>query len=653
MHRDSDRHKLFNRRAFMLGGGKLLLISPLVARMYYLQVIEAEKYKMLADENRISLRLLAPPRGQITDRFGRMIAENQQNYRALLVPEESPDISETLDIISEIIPINAAEKQRILRETHSSRKFVPMTLRENLGWNEVARIEVNAPDLPGIMIDVGQSRYYPEGEKIAHVLGYVATPSKQDINGDPLLELPGFRIGKAGIEKTLDIKLRGKGGSFQVEVNAFGRVIRELKRQEGQPGEQIALTIDMGLQKFIADRLGDESASVVVMDVHTGDILALSSTPSFDPNAFSRGLTSDEWKVLAGNKKKPLINKAIAGQYSPGSTFKMSNMLAALDKGVVKPEEKIFCSGSITVGDSTFHCWKKNGHGLVNAEQAIEQSCDVYFYEIAMRTGIERMSAMAKRLGMGANLGIELSGERPGLMPDKQWKRKTLGKSWLKGETIIAGIGQGFVQTTPLQLAVMTARLSNGGFAVTPRLTRTQSTSKDDTADVETGNTFPSINISPADLKLVLNAMNRVVNSPRGTARRSEIKDPNFRMAGKTGTVQVRRITKSEREQGVIKNKNLPWERRDHALFVAFAPVDAPRYAVSVVVEHGGGGSSVAAPIARDVIIEAGRRQSVKPGVLDPQISQPITTSMDQETTTEDQISKTEKQTRKNKSPMT
>jgi len=613
MHRDSERHKLFNRRALMLGGGKLLLISPLVARMYYLQVIEAEKYKMLADENRISLRLLAPPRGQITDRFGRMIAENQQNYRALLVPEESPDIETTLDTIAEIIPISGKEKNRILKETHKSRKFVPMTLRENLNWNEVARIEVNAPDLPGIMIDVGQSRYYPQGKMISHVLGYVAAASEKDLNGDPLLELPGFRIGKAGVEKTLDMELRGKGGSSQVEVNAFGRVIRELKRQEGQPGEQIALTIDMELQQFIVNRLGDESAAVVVMDVHTGDILSLVSTPGFDPNAFSRGLTKDEWRELANNPKKPLINKTIAGQYSPGSTFKMSNMLAALDKNVVTPAEKIFCSGSITVGDSTFHCWKKNGHGLVNAEQAIAQSCDVYFYELALRTGIESIAIMAKRLGMGTPLGIGLAGERPGLIPDKKWKRDKLGKSWLKGETVIAGIGQGFVQTTPLQLAVMTSRLVNGGFAVTPRLTRPHETPNTD----DPGNrAFASLNIPANDLNLVINAMRRVVNSPAGTAHKSRTNDPNFEMGGKTGTVQVRRITKSEREQGIIKNKDLPWERRDHALFVGFAPTSAPRYAVAVVVEHGGGGSSVAAPIARDVIVEAGRRQSASPGVL-------------------------------------
>ncbi len=623
MHRDLERHKLFSRRAAIIVGGKAVLLSALMARMYYLQVVESERYRMLAEENRINLRLLPPPRGHIVDRFGRAMADNQQNYRVLLNAEDARDIDATLDVLGRIIPISPGERRRILRDIKRNRRFVPATVRENLDWQQVAKIEVNAPDLPGVNIDVGQSRSYPHGMATAHVLGYVAAVSREEVTGDPLLELPGFRIGKAGVEKFHDLKLRGTGGSSQVEVNAYGHVIRELSRQEGQAGEEVALTLDLDLQKMAAKRFGELSGAAVVMDIHNGDVLALVSTPAFDPNAFNQGLSNEEWQALTTDPKAPLTNKALSGQYAPGSTFKMVVLLAALEKGVIGPENRIHCTGEMTLGDATFHCWKKGGHGWMDPYNGLVQSCDVFFYEVAKRTGIERIAAMSRRFGFGDVLGIDLPGEKPGLVPDRKWKKKALNAPWHKGETVITGIGQGYLLTTPLQLAVMAARLANGGRVVTPRLTLPRFAGDTEATDLEKrpppgadqGPEGESMDLIPIHLDMVRRAMEGVVNNPRGTAYKARIKKQGHEMAGKTGTVQVRRISQAEREQGVKKNKDLPWRERDHAMFVGFAPVGSPRYAVSVVVEHGGGGSSVAAPIARDILAEAQRLNSARPGL--------------------------------------
>lgn len=611
MHRDSERHKLFSRRALMLGGGQAALLSVLIGRMYYLQVLESERYVTLADENRINFRLLPPPRGRIVDRNGLPMADNQQNYRVVIIPEQAGNVEHTLDLLSLIVPLSGGERRRIRREVKRKRAFVPITVRENLDWSEVARIEVNTPDLPGVLIDVGQSRSYTYGDEVAHVLGYVASVSEKDLTGDPLLELPGFRIGKAGVEKVYDMALRGSGGSSQVEVNALGRVIRELNRQEGQPGTEVRLTIDMELQQFITKRLDNESAAVVVMDIHTGEVRALVSSPSYDPNAFNRGLSQAEWETLSTNPKSPLTNKAIRGQYAPGSTFKPAVALAALEKGAITPETEIFCSGSTTLGNAEFHCWKRGGHGKLDLKGALEHSCDVYFYETARRAGIDRIGSMAKRFGLGQKLGLDLPGEKTGLVPNNDWKLGAIGTSWQLGETLITGIGQGYILTTPLQLAVMMARLANGGREVSPRLTVSQVTP--DGVTPYPDEEGKSLGITPEHLSVVLQGMVNVVNSPTGTAFRSRIQEHRWRMAGKTGTVQVRRISKAERETGVLKNKDLPWKERDHALFIGYAPIDNPRFAVSVVVEHGGGGSSTAAPIARDVLRETQRLAELHP----------------------------------------
>ena len=610
MQRDGDRHKLFTRRMAMLAGGKLVLLSTLVGRMYYLQVLESERYVTLADENRINIRLLSPPRGRIVDRYGIPVAVNQQNYRVVLVPKDASPIEATLDRLGAIIDVGEGDRRRILREARRRRDFIPITVRENLSWEEVARIEVNTPDLPGVTIDVGQSRYYPHGESIAPVLGYVAAVSEIEIDGDPLLQLPGFRVGKAGIEKVYDRALRGTGGNSQVEVNAVGRVIKEITRQEGQPGTEVTLTLDLELQKLANRLLAGESAAAVVLDVHTGDILTMVSTPGFDPNAFNRGLGAAQWKALTTNPRAPLVNKAIAGQYAPGSTFKMVVALAALEKGAITPASRFFCSGSLKVGDAEFHCWNGGGHGAVALIKGITQSCDVYFYEVARRTGIDRIAAMARRLGLGHVLGVDLPGEMAGLIPTRDWKQTTIGSTWQLGETLIAGIGQGSILVTPLQLAVMTARLVNGGIAVTPHVTRDIGDRKGALPRERGG--FEALGLTPRHLALVRRGTDGVVNGPMGTARRARIVEPGFEMGGKTGTVQVRRITKAEHDQGVRKNKDVAWKDRDHAMFVGYAPVHAPRYAVAVVVEHGGGGSKVAAPIARDILLATQRRSPVR-----------------------------------------
>ena len=612
MHRDADGTKLISRRALLLGGGQAALLATLVGRMYYLQVVEAGKYATLADQNRINLRLLPPPRGRILDRNGTPLAVNQQNYRVLVVAEQTDDIGDTLDALATIVPINDHERARIVRETERRRSFVPVMVRENLSWEEMSRIEINTPDLPGVMIDVGQSRNYPLNDLGAHFLGYVSAVSEADLQGsnDPLLELPGFRIGKAGVEKVYDLALRGKGGTSQVEVNAVGRVIRELNRDEGQAGADLKLSIDLDLQRLTMGLLGDESAGAAMIDVHTGEVLVLASTPSFDPNAFNRGLTGDEWRDLSTNQRTPLINKVIAGQYAPGSTFKLMTGLAALESGSITPDTKVFCSGQMMFGKLTMHCWKHGGHGSVALNDAIKGSCDVFFYEVARLTGFERIAEMAKRFGLGAPTGLDLPGERPGTIPNKAWKAAALNQPWYLGDTLSAGIGQGYVTATPLQLALMTARIANGGYAVTPHLAK----------DLLEGarllprkaSDWPDLGISAQSLALIHRGMTAVVNEEHGTGYAERIKDPALAMAGKTGSAQVRAITQHEREAHVIDlkdQKDVPWKDRDNGLFVAYAPVAAPRYAVAVVIEHGVHGASTAGPVVRDMLVAAQTRQ--------------------------------------------
>ncbi|MTI08686.1 penicillin-binding protein 2 [Curvivirga aplysinae] len=607
MKPEKDRAKLFNRRAAFLIGGKLALLSGLAGRMYYLQVVESERYKLMAEDNRVNFRLLPPLRGFIVDRSGDYLAINIKNYQIILVPEQANNESTVNDVLSkliQLIDLEDHEIRRILKEISRRRAFVPVTVRQNLSWEDVSRLVVNTPDLPGVHVEVGQTRHYPYAETMAHVLGYVGAVTEKELTGDPLLELPGFKIGKRGIEKVQDLALRGTGGNSKVEVNALGRVIKELERVEGLPGHELKLTLLMRLQDYVGQRVENEkAAAVVVMDAHNGDVLSLVSTPSFDPNAFSEGLKTDEWNDLINNPYKPLTNKAIAGQYAPGSTFKIVVALAALKHGI-SPDYKVFCPGHMDVGDRRFHCWKKHGHGLVNLTDAMRGSCDVWFYDVARKIGVDNIAEMAFKLGFGERSGLGLDGERKGLVPTKSWKKRALKQSWHLGETLIAGIGQGYVLATPMQLAVMTARVVNGGKAVAPRLTR-QMFDAESLTGVEADVSFENLDIPEAHLKIIRDSMDEVVNHPEGTARGSKITIAGREMGGKTGTSQVRRISEAEREAGIRKGEDIEWRLRDHALFVGYAPVDNPRFVVSVIVEHGGGGSKAAAPIARDVLLKA------------------------------------------------
>lgn len=597
---DGDKGKMLTRRAALMVGGELVMSAVLMGRMYYLQVLEADRYKTLAEENRISTRLLAPPRGLIFDRFGKPLAENRQNFRVQVISEQTEgNLNATLEALMKILPLSDGEIQRIRKEVRRSRNFTPVTIRENLTWEEMAAIQLNAPDLPGIIIDEGLSRFYPMKEKFAHLIGYVGAPSEAEIEkGPPLLKLPGFYVGKTGIESQYENKLRGKEGTQRVEVNAVGRVIREIERDEGTPGAVLPLSIDMRLQNIAYEKMKDYSGSAVMLDIYTGEVLLLMSTPSFNPNLFTYGLSVDEWKDLTTNPKNPLLNKVLGGLYSPGSTFKMVVALAALEAGVVRPDTKINCSGHVVIGNHRFHCWKGSGHGDLTLREALMHSCDIYFYEIARRTGIEKISAMARRFGFGAVTGIDLAGEKAGLMPTRRWKELVRGEQWLQGDTCNTGIGQGYVLATPLQLAVMAAALANDGYKVTPRLTVPENRNPNEHSGI-------ALNLSKAHLQLMREGMFDVINKPKGTARVAKIDINGKLIAGKTGTTQVKRITIKEREDGLRSQDELPWEERNHALFVAFGPTENPRYALSVVIEHGGGGGTTAGPVARDIMAEA------------------------------------------------
>ncbi|MCX7371735.1 MAG: penicillin-binding protein 2, partial [Alphaproteobacteria bacterium] len=468
--REEERRRgIFTRRVLALGGIQAAAFGFLGYRLHKLQVEEGARYTTLAEENRLSARLLSPPRGRVLDRNGHVVAGNRLNWRALLVAEQAADVNATLETFNRIVPLTDAERARVEREIRRRRRFVPTIVREFLTWEEMARIEVNAPDLPGIITDVGTTRLYPEGEHLAHMVGYVAPPAERDMDGDPVLALPGVRVGRAGIERHHETVLRGRAGAVQLEVNAVGRIIRELDRREGLPGQDIEISIDTELQKTIRGKI-EEGTSVVVMNARNGELLAMASQPSFDPNIFNSGVSAAQWRQWTANRATPLINKATNGLYAPGSTFKMVVALAALEARVTTTGERVTCPGHFDLGESRFHCWNRSGHGGVDMRTAIKVSCDVYFYEMARRLGINRIAAMGRRFGMGVDLDVELPGTRRGLMPTREW-REAQGRPWALGDTVVHGIGQGFYQLTPLSLCTMTARLATGR-AVQPHLTR-------------------------------------------------------------------------------------------------------------------------------------------------------------------------------------
>ena len=597
---ERSSNRLLARRGFMLMGIKLALIAGLGVRMRQLQVKEADKYRLLAEENRINIRLIPPARGLIFDRNGIPLAENRQNYRVIMVREQAGDVEKVLDDLGRLIPLPPERREKALKEMRQRSAFVPVAVTEHLTWDEIARVAANAPALPGVFPDVGLTRHYPNGQASAHVVGYVGPVSDRDLERqeepNPLLQIPDFQIGKTGIEIRQEDTLRGGAGSSRIEVNASGRVMRELERNEGLPGSDMHLTLDTEIQAYALERMAGESAAAVVMDVETGELLVSASSPSFDPNAFVFGISVGDWNALLSDPYRPLSNKAVSGAYPPGSTFKMVVALAALEAGTITPKSTVWCPGHYQLGNRRFHCWRRGGHGWVDLQNSLKSSCDVYYYDVAREVGIEKISEMANRLGIGVKFDLPMPAISGGLTPTKAWKQRTYDETWLVGDTLNSGIGQGYMLATPLQLAVMTARIASGR-AVEPTLVRALDGRPVTAAEA------PELGISDYALNQVRDGMNQVVNNRRGTAYRARIAADDMQMAGKTGTSQVRIITAEERARGVFRNEDLPWERRDHALFVCYAPYDKPRYAAAVVVEHGGGGSRAAAPVARDIML--------------------------------------------------
>jgi penicillin-binding protein 2 len=609
--------KQFGRRAFMLGLLSTTLYAGLTTRLGWLQIVNGRQYQTLSDKNRIHVNLVTPVRGYVLDRHGYMLAFNEQNFRVQIVPEQTPDMELSLDNLSKIIDLRPSDKQAVLNRAKKQAKFIPIEIHDNLTWEDVSAIEISLPDLPGISIDVGQKRLYPFANNFAHIVGYVGAVSDRDMTDVPVLRLPGFQIGKTGVEREFELNLRGSAGTKSIEVNSAGRMVRELGEEKGHMGRSVSLTLDRELQDRVMDILSrQQSASAVVMDVHTGAVYACASYPAFDPNLFATRLPQAVWDDLNTNPALPLTNKTVSGQYPPGSTFKMITALAALEAGIVNEKTNFFCNGHFDVNKERFHCWKREGHGYMNVYTAMEESCDVYFYNTAQKLGIDKIADMSRRFGLGKKYDISIPSEADGLVPDKNWKRGAMGKEWQLGETINATIGQGYMLTTPLQLAVMTSRIANGGFAVEPWLVAHDGEYHTDKRQKQ----WPKMRISDRDLQMIRRGMELVMIGEDGTARASAIKVEGMEMAGKTGTAQVKRISMAERRAGLLSQDEIMWKHRHHALFVGYAPITDPRYAVSVVVEHGGSGSGAAAPLARDILIAA---QEINPASI-PIKSTPI-----------------------------
>lgn len=565
-----------------------LIGCVILGRLFYLQVLQGEKYLLLAEKNRISVRMMMPMRGLIYDRNGVKLAENAKTFQAVLIKEQSPDYKKTLNNFLKLISVEEDELARIEKELRWKRAFMPVRIKDNLTFDQMTLLQLNAPDLPGIQIEEGMMRFYPAGEGNTHVVGYVSLLTEKDVDGDtsdPRLDLPGYRIGRTGIESSQQSLLQGEPGRRQSEINAVGRTVRILDETPPRAGQDITLTIDSRLQNEALSLLKGYAASIVVMNVQTGEILALVSAPSFDANLFTVPISVKNWNKLLHDKHRPLQNKVLSGLYSPGSLFKLIVALAGMESGIIGPQTRIRCTGKVTIGDHVFHCWKHAGHGTLTLEEALMHSCDVYFYEIAQKIGPEKIIETAAKLGFGSPIGIGLLGESSGLLPTDEWKQRRFGDAWRLGDTLNLSIGQGFLNATPLQMLTAVARIA-GGKNIQPTLL------KQNVQDNP-----QQIDFKQSYLKILRQGMINVVNKPGGTAYAVRFQKDGWRMGGKTATTQVRRISMKEREEGLKSQDELPEEYRDHAIFVAFMPTDKPKYAAIVMVEHGGGGSRTAAPI--------------------------------------------------------
>ncbi len=605
MDRDQEKVDSFARRAFVVGGLQGIGVSILGWRLSWLQLVEGERYTTLAENNRINVRIIPPSRGQIVDRYGVPLATNLQNFQVIVTPEQSENLEKTLRDLQSVITVDERDIAKAIKMAKRSPSYVPVEVRDNLAWEEVSKVELALPHLPGVTIQAGELRSYPYKDSTAHIVGYVGRVSDVGKMKDSLLSLPGFQVGKSAIEKKNDLDLRGKPGRAEMEVNVHGRPVRQLGIQPPVPGARLILSIDAEFQRFVQQRLATErSASAVVMDVETGEVYACVSHPSFDPNAFSGGISAMDWEQLRDDPTLPLNNKAINGVYPPGSTFKIVTALAGLESGLINGSWTVTCPGHFDLGKSRFHCWKSGGHGTVNVVTALAHSCDTYFYKLATVIGIDRIADMARRLGLGSVYGFDLPEEKPGLIPDVKWKREVKNDIWHPGESLVSAIGQGAVETTPLQLATMLSRVVNGGKAISPWLA---GYANEIPLSINLNANAPKIDIKSSNLALVRRGMEAVMEQG-GTAYGSRITEEGMTMGGKTGTSQVRRISMAERASGVRRQEDLPWHLRHHALFIGYAPTDTPKYACCVVVEHGIGGSAAAAPIARDLLLEVQKR---------------------------------------------
>ena len=595
-----------NRRMFIIGAAKIIIFSGIVSRLFFLQINQNNKYLTLSDNNRIREWKLPPVRGEIVDYFGNIIAGNLKVYQLHIIPEEVENFNYLLLRLKILLDLTDKEIKNIIKIKKRLKPWDNLIVSENLSWKQFSKININLYDLAGVKPAMIITRNYPYSDIYTHILGYVSRPSENDIFRNEIIKkkfVPGIKVGKLGLEKKLENQLIGSNAIQRYEVNAYGRKINQIAFQKGKQGSKIRLTVDTEIQKLSSELLKDKAGSISVMSIYNGEILAMHSSPSYDPNLFVFGISKDEWQLVRNNPLKPLINKTISGLYSPGSTIKPIVALSALENKIIDTNFKVRCTGKTELYGQTFHCWKEKGHGLVNLKEAMKQSCDTYFYEIARLLGVDRLKITAEKFGLGKQvLGEYFENEKKGLFPNTKWKKNNLGKGWVLGETLITGIGQGYIQTTPLQLCLMTAQIANGGYAITPKiLVYKEESSIDLVQSMKEQNLFTAnsqLFKNPKNIKIIQQAMFSSTNEPRGTSYGSRIDDPKYQFAGKTGTAQVKRISKRERELDLDTNQ-IPYKDRDHALYVAYGPYKNPKYALSIIIEHGGSGSKAAAPIAK------------------------------------------------------
>ena len=609
-----------NRRMFIIGAAKFIVFTGIIARLFSLQITENKKYLTLSDKNRLREWKLPPIRGEFLDYFGKIIAGNLEVYQLHIIPEEVEDFKYLMVRLKEILLINNHEFNKIIKRKNSQKSWETLVISKNLTWEQFTKINYYLHDLIGVKPVLSISRNYPFNENYTHVLGYVSEASQNDMLNNEIIKnkhVPGLKVGKTGLEKTFENKLIGTNGVQRYEVNAYGKRISQLDHTDGINGKTIKLTIDTEIQKLCNELLKGVAGSISVMDIYTGEIVAMQSSPSFNPNLFLFGINQDDWQLIRNNPLKPLVNKTLTGLYSPGSTFKPIVALSALENGIVDENFKVNCTGKIEMYGQTYHCWKKKGHGVVDLKNAMKQSCDTYFYEIARKLGVDRLRETSIKFGLGEKvLNKTFDNEKKGLIPDTKWKKNNLGKGWVIGETLITGIGQGYTQTTPLQLCLMTAQLANGGFKIYPKIIFDENNKsveeiksiieknsknleeRSELLDFLNKKEHERLFDNSKNIKLVREAMFASTNEVRGTSYSSRIEDPKYQFAGKTGTSQVKRITLLDRELD-LKTLEIPYNERDHALYIAFGPYKNPRYALSIVIEHGGSGSSAAAPIAK------------------------------------------------------